>query len=97
MSVGFPIDVTRLLGDNQRFHRELTLAQQLNQQLRGQLDQALASNQALRSECEQLQRQKQSELNSFIANHQELYETELATLRMERQQLIEKIKQLDEQ
>lgn len=58
MSVGFPIDVTRLLGDNQRFQRDLSLAHQLQHQLRAQLDQTLAVNQTLRNQCEQLQRQK---------------------------------------
>ena len=54
MSVGFPIDVTRLLGDNQRFQRDLSLAHQLQHQLKTQLDQTLAANQALRTQCEQL-------------------------------------------
>lgn len=54
MSVGFPIDVTRLLGDNQRFQRDLSLAHQLQHQLRAQLDQTLATNQALKIQCEHL-------------------------------------------
>ena len=61
MSVGLPIDITRLLGDNQRFQRDLTLLHQQLQQTRMQLDQAQAANQALRSHCEQLERQKQEE------------------------------------
>jgi hypothetical protein len=59
MSVAFPIDVTRLLGDNQRFQRDLSLSHQLQHQLRTQLDQTLAANQALRVQCDQLERQKQ--------------------------------------
>lgn len=51
MSVGFPIDITRLLGDNQRFQRDLTLLHQQLQQTRMQLDQAQAANQALRNHC----------------------------------------------
>jgi hypothetical protein len=84
MSVGFPIDVTRLLGDNQRFQRDLSFAHQLQHQLRAQLDQTVAANQALRMQCDQLERQKSGELNNFIASHQELYENEISTLRLER-------------
>jgi hypothetical protein len=52
MSVGFPIDVTRLLGDNQRFQRDLSLAHQHQNQMRAQLDQILAANQALKMQCD---------------------------------------------
>lgn len=58
MSVGFPIDFTRLIGDNQRLQRDLSLVHQLQHQLRAQLDQTLAANQTLHMQCEQLQRQK---------------------------------------
>lgn len=61
MSVGYPIDITRLLGDNQRFQRDLTLLHQQLQQTRMQLDQEQTANQALRNHCEQLERQKQEE------------------------------------
>jgi hypothetical protein len=69
MSVGYPIDVTRLLGDNQRFQRDLSLLQQHQQQMRLQLDQALAENKAMRIYCEQVDRQKQEELERFMQTH----------------------------
>jgi hypothetical protein len=77
MSAGYPIDITRLLGDNQRFQRDLSLSHQLQHQLRAQLDQALAANKVLTAQCEQIERQKQGEFEHFVSTHREIYEHEL--------------------
>lgn len=51
MSVGYPIDVNRIINDNQRYQRDLSYSQHQLQQLRLQLDKALALNHQLKDDC----------------------------------------------
>ena len=59
MSVGYPIDVNRIINDNQRYQRDLSYSQQQQQQLRLQLDKALAQNLQMKDDCMRIERQKQ--------------------------------------
>ncbi len=48
MSLGHQIDFTRVLGDNQRLQREVSLAQGQINHLRSQLDRSIADNNGMR-------------------------------------------------
>lgn len=59
MNLGYPIDVNRIMSDNQRYQRDLSYSQHQQQQLRAKLDKTIAANNQLREECIRLERQKQ--------------------------------------
>ncbi len=74
MSVGYSVDINKLMSDNQRYQRDLSYAHHQQQLLRSQLDKAIASNNHLREDRALIERQKQQELDSFINNHRQIYE-----------------------
>lgn len=75
MSFGHQIDFTRLLGDNQRLQHDVAQAHGQINHLRSQLDRVIADNNAMKEYINRQERQKQEDINKFIATHQELYET----------------------